>query len=243
MTVTAQVLEQKVLEQVAEDTAELDSGPYGRGRERLCVATRAVQPVADLMRFVVGPDGTAVPDLKGKLPGRGVWVTATYEALGDAIKRRVFARSFKREVQLPADLLERTERLLEQAALDALAMAGKASFAVAGFARVEAALARDEVVALIHAADAAADGVRKLNAALHRRPNAAPVAVIGSLTSAQLDLALGRPNVVHAALLAGPPSDTFLARLRRLERFRTGKPGHKPAAVSNGTDTAAYGIG
>jgi len=123
-------------------------------------------------------------------------------------------------------------------------MAGKASVAVTGFVRVETALASEEVVALIHAVDAAADGVRKLDAALRRRPSMAPVAVIGSLTSAQLDLALGRPNVIHAALLAGPPSDTFLARLRRLERFRTGKPGHQPAAaVPNRADTAAYGIG
>jgi predicted RNA-binding protein YlxR (DUF448 family) len=227
-----------------QDIAELDSGPHGRERERLCVATRTVRPVADLIRFVIGPDGAAVPDLKSKLPGRGVWVTAAHDVLGDAIKRKVFARGFKREVRLPADLLERTERLLERAALDALAMAGKASLAVTGFARVETALASDEVVALIHAADAAADGVRKLDAALRRRLSAAPVAVIGSLTSAQLDLALGRPNVVHAALLAGPPSDTFLARLRRLERFRTGQPGHQPAAaVSNRTDTAAHGIG
>jgi predicted RNA-binding protein YlxR (DUF448 family) len=227
-----------------QDIAELDAGPRGRELERLCVATRKVRPVADLIRFVIGPDGAAVPDLKSKLPGRGVWVTATHDVLGEAIKRKVFARGFKREVRLPADLLERTERLLEQMALDALAMAGKASVAVTGFVRVETALAGDEVVALIHAVDAAADGVRKLDAALHRRPRTAPVAVIGSLTSAQLDLALGRPNVVHAALLAGPSSDTFLARLRRLERFRTGKPGHQPAAaVPNRTDTAAYGTG
>lgn len=208
--------------QAVQDVAELDSGPHGRERERLCMATRAVRPVADLVRFVVGPDGAAVPDIKGKLPGRGVWVTATRDALGDAIKRKVFARGFKRDVRLPTDLLERTERLLEQAALDALAMAGKASLVVAGFAKVETALAHDDVIALIHAADATADGVRKLDAALHRKPRTSLVTVIRGFTSRQLDLALGRPNVIHAALLAGPSSDTFLARLRRLDRFRTG---------------------
>ncbi len=204
---------------------ELDSGPQARDRERLCVATRTVRPVADLIRFVIGPDGEAVPDLKRKLPGRGVWVTATQDALGDAIKRKVFARGFKREVRVAADLAGRTERLLERAALDALAMAGKASLVAAGFAKVEAALAQDNVVALLHAAEAAPDGVGKLDAALRRSPRSGSVAVIRALTSAQLDLALGRPNVVHAALLAGPPSDTFLARLRRLERFRTGDSG------------------
>ncbi len=105
---------------------ELDTGPRDRDRERMCVATRTVRPVTDLIRFVVGPDGEAVPDLKHRLPGRGVWVTGTQDALGDAIKRRVFSRGFKRDVCLPADLLSRTEHLLEKAALDALAIAGKA---------------------------------------------------------------------------------------------------------------------
>src|SRR5208282_789577 len=110
----------------AVNEIELDSGPQARDRERLCVATRTVRPVADLIRFVIGPDGEAVPDLKRRLPGRGVWVTATQDALGDAIKRKIFARGFKREVRLPADLLPRTEHLLERSALDALAIAGKA---------------------------------------------------------------------------------------------------------------------
>ena len=209
----------------AADDIELDSGPQARGSERLCVATRAVRPVADLIRFVVGPNGEAVPDLKRKLPGRGVWVTATQEALGEAIKRKVFARGFKRDVRLPADLLDRTEHLLERSAIEALAIAGKAALVAAGFAKVERALAHDEVVALLHAVEAAADGVDKLDAALRRTPRAASVAVIRCLTSAQLDLALGRSNVIHAALLPGPSSDTFLARLRRLERFRSGDPG------------------
>jgi uncharacterized protein len=173
---------------------------------------------------VVGPDGVAVPDLKRKLPGRGVWITATREALEDAIKRKALARGFKREVRLKPDLVAQTGQLLERAVLDALAMAGKAGLVATGFTKVETALAHDDVVALLHAAEAAADGVRKLDAARRRRPQDRPIAVIGSLTSAQLDLALGRPNVIHAALLAGPPSDTVLARLRRLERFRTGDP-------------------
>jgi predicted RNA-binding protein YlxR (DUF448 family) len=175
-----------------------------------------------LIRFVVGPDGEAVPDLKHKLPGRGVWVTATQAALGEAIKRKVFTRGFKREVRLPPDLVGRTEQLLERAVLDALAIAGKARNIVTGFAKVEAALERDDVVLLVHAAEAAEHGVKKLDATLRRSPQRRPVAVTRILTSAQLDLALGRPNVVHAALITGPSSDTVLARLRRLERFRNG---------------------
>ena len=214
---------------------ELDKGPRENGRERLCVATRTVRPVDDLIRFVVGPDGEAVPDLKRKLPGRGVWVTATQDALREAIKRKVFARCFKRDVRLPADLVGRTALLLEQAVLDALAIAGKGGQVVTGFAKVENALTRETVKALVHAAEAAPDGVRKLDAALRRSERSDAVVVIRILTSAQLDLALGRPNVVHAALLAGPSTDTLLARLQRLERFRTDDPaqtGRKAAGAA-----------
>ena len=205
--------------------AELDNGPQSRERERMCVLTREVRPVADLIRFVVGPDGAAVPDLKSKLPGRGVWVTATRDALAEAVKRKALVRGFKREVRLNADLVTQTGQLLEQAVLDSLAMAGKAGLVATGFGKTEAALADEDkrIIGLIHAADAALDGVRKLGAALRRRDSGDQVAVITSLTTVQLDLALGRPNVVHAALLGGPASDTFLARLRRLERFRSGE--------------------
>jgi len=213
---------------------ELDDGPHARERARLCVATRTVCPVADLIRFVVGPDGEAVPDVKCKLPGRGVWVTGTRAALEDAIKRKVLARGFKRDVRLPADLAARTERLLQQAALDALGIAGKAGLVVAGFSKAAAALESEEAVALLHAADASPEGVRKLDAVLRRHPEK-PLPVIEFLTSAQLDLALGRPNVIHAALLAGSASDTFLSRSRRLERYRTGGAGDRSNQAGKGS--------
>jgi len=203
----------------------LDQGPrrIPAGSERLCAATGAVTPVADMIRFVVGPDGTVVPDIRRRLPGRGIWITATRPALRSALARKAFARSFKRDVRAAPDLVELTERLLERSALDALAMAHKARRTVTGFAKVEAALLRqDRVVGLLHAADAGNDGVRKLNAALRQRPDAENIAVIGTFAITQLDLAFGRSNVVHAVLVAGPESDAVLTRLARLERFRTG---------------------
>jgi hypothetical protein len=206
---------------------ELDRGPRAGERTRMCAVTREIRPLSELIRFVVGPDGAAVPDVKTKLPGRGLWITASREALGEAIKRKVFGRGFKREVRLPPDLADQTERLLERAVLDALAMAGKAGSVAAGFAKTEAALEHEEVIAVLHAAGASADGVRKLQARAQRYRSGVPPAEIGFLTTAQLDLALSRPNVVHAALLAGPASETFLARCRRLERFRTGDQQHQ----------------
>jgi predicted RNA-binding protein YlxR (DUF448 family) len=187
--------------------------------------------VSQMIRFVVGPAGEAVPDIKRKLPGRGIWIDATRTAIEDSVKRNVFARGFKRDVKAAKDLAAQTDRLLEAAALDALAIAGKAGLVVGGFAKVEAALGRDGVQALIHASDAAIDGKRKLTGALHRNRAEKPqeIAVVDIFTGMQLDLALNRPNVVHAALLAGPGSETFLARAARLARYRTG---NSPDAVS-----------
>ena len=215
-----------------ERTSELDGGPRARERERMCAATRAVRPVSDLIRFVVGPEGEAVADVKGKLPGRGIWITGTRDALSEAIKRKAFARGYKREVRLPLDFVARTERLLESAVLDALAVAGKAGLVAAGYVKAEKRLEAGDVVALLHAVEASPEGTRKLDA-VWRRQSGQPPVVIGFLTSAQLDLALNRPNVIHAALLAGPGSETILARCRRLERFRTGDQNNRPEGLAD----------
>ena len=216
-------------------TEELDAGPRkgGPGAERLCAASRAVKPVDDLIRFVVGPQGV-VPDLKRKLPGRGLWISADKHTLRDAVAKNVFARGFKREIAVSPALVEETERLLLRSALDALAIAGKAGQVVIGFAKVEAAVARARLAGLVHACDAGADGVAKLSGALRHRPDADQVKLVRDFSSAQLDLALGRSNVVHAALLAGPATDTFLARLARLERFAAGETAQGTTAAKGG---------
>jgi uncharacterized protein len=210
------------------DHSETDAGPRSTaaGAERLCVATRRVTPVAGMIRCVVGPDGEVVADLRRKLPGRGVWVTATRAAVETAVKRKAFGRGFRRDVRVPVDFAGRIEALIERAALDALGLANKAGLVVAGTTRVEAALGADRVVGLVHAADAAADGVRKIAAATrhHLGEDADALPVVTAFTSLQLDLALGRSNVVHAALLAGGASDGFLARSHILERYRTNGP-------------------
>jgi uncharacterized protein len=217
-----------MLAQPMEDA--LDAGPRAaaRGTERLCAATGTVRPIDDMIRFVLSPDGAAVPDLKRRLPGRGIWITATRAALDSAIARKAFSRSFKCEVRIAPDLIDSTERLLERGALDALAIAYKAGRMTVGFAKVEASLDEGDAGALIHASDAAPDGVRKLNAAARRNDDNRSVALIRAFTTAQLSLALGRPNVVHAALLGGPESRTFVARAARLERFRTGDGRDRP---------------
>jgi len=170
-----------------------------------------------------------VPDLKRKLPGRGVWVTARRDLLAAAAKRGAFARALKADVTVAPDLATQVEGLIERSLLDALAIARKAGQVVAGYAKVEAAAEHGEAVGFLHAREAAAEGVRQLTAAVRRGygADAGNVVVIDAFTSVQLDLALARPNVIHAALLAGRASDTVLARWRTLERFRMGDLGRQ----------------
>src|SRR5262245_37679319 len=131
-------------------------------RERLCVATREVRPVGELLRFVVGPDGSVVPDLKRRLPGRGVWITARRHLVEEAVRRRMFGRAFKADVSVPAGLVDELDRLLERSALNALSIAHKARLVVLGFAKVETAVATAPLVALIRARDAGEEGGRRL---------------------------------------------------------------------------------
>lgn len=225
---------------IAQDTTaqndELDRGAtsVAAGAERFCALTRELKPVAEMIRFVVGPAGDAVPDVKRKLPGRGIWITATRDAVTDAVKRNVFPRGFKRDLKVSRELPAEVEQLLAKAALDALAIAGKAGNVVAGSAKVVAALGGDGVRALIHAADAAPDGKRKLNAALQRNisPGQREITLIEAFNGPDLDLALNRSNVVHAAVLAGPASETFLTRVARLTRYRSGKSPDSISAVA-----------
>jgi uncharacterized protein len=205
-------------------TDDTDAGPRQKARaERMCASTRQVRPVDELIRFVIAPDGAVVADLKRSLPGRGLWLTASRQVITDAAKRGVFAKGFKRDVKADPSLADETERLIIKSLMDALAMAGKAGVVLSGFSKVEAALERGEAVALIHASDAAPDGVRKLNAVVRRESvsHSGDLPVVTELASAQLDLALGRSNVIHAALLAGPAGNTFLKRCESLARFRT----------------------
>ena len=208
--------------------ADLDDGPrsHKSATTRMCAVTRQVRPIDDLIRFVVSPSGEVIPDLKRKLPGRGMWITASHGAVAEAARRHHFSRGFKRDVRVLPALADETGRLLARGALDALAMVAKAGQAVSGFAKVEEALVRSQAIALLHASDGAADGIRKLDAIVKKMAadsrESQEIPVITALASAELDLALGRSNVIHAALLAGPASKTFLSRSQTLVRYRDG---------------------
>ncbi len=187
--------------------------------ERTCVVTRQTLPVEALIRFVVAPDGTVVADLRRRLPGRGVWVTADADHVATAERKGLLTRAFDGPARVEPGLAGRVEGLLRAAAVGALALARKAGTLVGGYTKVEAALSQGSAVGLIHAAEAGADGVAKLDSAARRRFGEDGLAIIRLLTAEDLDLAFGRTNVIHAALLAGPASTNLLARIRDLDRF------------------------
>ena len=215
----------------ADTSPDLDNGPRTEksATTRMCAVSRTARPIDELIRFVVSPQGEVIADVKRKLPGRGLWISASRQAVAEAVRRHQFSRGFKREVRVAAALAADTEVLLVRNAVEALAIAAKAGEVICGFSKVEAALrarqSGNAIGALIHAADGAPDGIRKLdalarqNAGIHGESAQFPT--ISALTSAELDLALGRLNVVHAALLAGPASKTFLSRSQILVRYRS----------------------
>jgi predicted RNA-binding protein YlxR (DUF448 family) len=118
---------------------------------RRCAVTRKSRPKDELLRFVLAPDGTVVPDLKERLPGRGVWLTAAHDSVTEAAKRNVFARALKAEVKVPEGFAANVDRLVADAALGAFALANKAGEVVFGSAKVEEAIAKGQVLALVHA--------------------------------------------------------------------------------------------
>jgi predicted RNA-binding protein YlxR (DUF448 family) len=214
--------------------------------ERTCAVTRAKLTPADLIRFVRAPDGTITPDLANRLPGRGVWVTLDRSAVELAAKRNAFARSLKRDVIVPDDLAGLVERLLVTRSIQALALANKAGLVVAGFAKVEAQIATGAVAVLLHAGDASHDGAAKLDGKLRARASLEAMAaasetgtdasthstarpprsaeIVTGLTIRELSLALGRENVVHAAVINGGAARYFLTEIQRLKRYRSHHP-------------------
>lgn len=194
-----------------------------RSPERTCIMTHAKGLPADMIRFVIGPGAIVVPDIRRKLPGRGVWVTARAGHVAEAVKRQAFSRGFKAKVVASETLAAEIEALLMKDCLQALSLASKAGQVVSGFAKVEEAIASGAIAGLVHAADCGADGVRKLGQSLRRRygdERARPRVKL--FRSGQLDLALGRANVIHAALIEGTASEGFLERCRKLTLYRSG---------------------
>jgi predicted RNA-binding protein YlxR (DUF448 family) len=194
---------------------------------RTCALTRLEKPVEDLIRFVLGPDGTIVPDTDAKAEGRGVWISLSHEAVAEAVRKKAFAKSLKENVDVPPDLADLTRLRLEQRFTAALAMARKAGQFTSGGMKVKSAIEGGQLIALVLATDGAEDGKKKMLGALRalnhaRREGSAvgkQVPHFELLSSVQLGLALGLENVIHAALMTGAAAQSALDKANRLARY------------------------
>ena len=187
------------------------------GPLRRCIVTREVLPKESLVRFVVGPAADAVPDVAGKLPGRGLWVKAERAVLASAVAKNLFAKAARQSVTVPADLVDRTVVLLSRRCLDLIGLARRAGQAVCGFEKVRDALRNGRVGLLLAAADGAADGRGKLEALAGELP------ILAQFTVAELSAALGRENVVHAALAPGRLAERLIVDSARLAGLHADK--------------------
>ncbi|PJE27605.1 hypothetical protein SAMN06297129_0447 [Pseudooceanicola antarcticus] len=183
------------------------------GPDRKCIVTGEVAPKSGLIRFVVGPEGQVFPDLAGKLPGRGIWVSSTREAIETAAKKKLFSRSAKTQVTVPEGLADMVEGLQAKRVCELLALARKSGDAVAGYEKVKDMLAKEEASTLIQASDGSERGKSKLSTPY--RGN-----FIGWLTANELGLAFGRETVIHAALGTGGLSKRVVEEAARLKGLR-----------------------
>ena len=190
-------------------------------RERRDIVSGEIMPEHRLIRFVAAPDGTIVPDAAAKLPGRGLWVEATRKAIATAVKKKLFARAAKAPVIATADLADRAEKALLARIVGDLGIARRSGTLVLGFDNVLRALDGPKAppTLLIEASDGSKDGKRKLYNAAHAR-DLKPV-VVECLTSTELGLALGRENVIHAAVHPGGLAERLTLDAVRLQSLRT----------------------
>jgi len=195
------------------------------GNSRRDIASHDSVSRDGLIRFVVGPDGYVVPDLKETLPGRGLWLKADAESLRLAIKKNLFSRAAKKAVRAPDGLEALVPALLRKRLLEQLGLARREGNLVTGFEKVATMLklgraapnATGRAVWLIEAEDGAEDGRGKLLNICHGQTPA--VALCGLFSNEELSLALGLENVIHAALGDGPRGRAFSREAMRLGGF------------------------
>lgn len=190
------------------------AGTKNHVSDRRCIVTGESQPRAGLIRFVAGPDGVVVPDILERLPGRGMWVSASGRALDLAQKKNPFSRAAKAKVAVPDNLRALVDDLLVQRVVSLISLARKSGDAICGYEKVRGALTTDWAVVLLQAADGSADQKRKL------RPPNGQNTYVSCLKSSELGLAFGREYVIHAALGASGLTESVLLDAKRLAGVR-----------------------
>ncbi len=209
------------------------------GSQRTCILTRRTAPRAELIRLALGPDGQVAPDVRARADGRGAWIgvgrTALEAAQAKGKLKGALARAFKTgALDIPADLGERIEAALRQAALDRLGLEARGGTLLTGSEKIDEAARRGKVHLLIHASDAGADGNRSLDQAW--RVGGGPErGLVFPLPRTILSMALGRENVVHVALTDSAAARRVAHAIARWQAF------FDPDAGLDGANAAGSG--
>ena len=195
---------------------------------RMCIVTRESGSQDELIRFVAAPDGTVVADLKRQLPGRGCWVKAERALVEKAVAKKFFARALKADVKADATLADDVDRLLAEQLAGMMNMARKAAQFISGATKTEQAVRGLAALAVFHAADAAADGVRKIDQARKAMSFVADdemeIPSFRPFTGAEMEGLLGSNAFIHAAALAGQAGEGVVKRAIMLEKYRGSVP-------------------
>ncbi len=199
--------------------------------ERRCIVTGESGPKPGLVRFVVGPEAQVVPDVLGRLPGRGIWVSADRAAIEKAAAKGLFSRAARRQVTAPADLADQVEAGLTRRVVDLISMARKAGEAVTGFEKVKDWLVAGRAAVLIQASDGSAREAARL------RPPEGEASFIGCLTAGEIGLSFGRERAIHGALAAGGLTERIVEDAARLAGLRGMAQGERFGGGSAGKDT------
>jgi predicted RNA-binding protein YlxR (DUF448 family) len=181
--------------------------------------TGAIQAKAAMVRFVAAPDGSIVPDVACRLPGRGLWLTARRDIVHAAVAKRLFGRAAREPVTVSGDLADRVEFLLRQRCIDLIGLARRSGKAVAGYEKVRAALRDGEAAVLLAAADGGESGREKVRALGPDLP------LVEALSAAELAAAFGREHVVHAMVGPGRLAKALVVDAARLVGFRAAPTG------------------
>nr|WP_243451163.1 DUF448 domain-containing protein [Sphingosinicella sp. CPCC 101087] len=225
--------------------SEVDGDPAD-GPERTCILTRRTAGRDALIRLALGPDGQVAPDVRARAPGRGAWIGVdrpTLEAAQAKGKLRgALTRAFKTgDLLVPDDLGERIEAALRQTVLDRLGLEAKSGNLISGSDKIEVAARRGQVRLLIHAADAAEEGRRRLDQAWRigsDEEGSGRQGLVFPLGRTILSLALGRENVVHVAIVNGAAAARVGHAIDRWRAFlgREAGLGAAPAEATNARD-------
>jgi len=192
--------------------------------KRTCIVTSQSTYKDELIRFVLGPDDLVVPDLKEKLPGRGVWVMNDKSIVQKAMDNNKFAAGFRQKVNVKEQMAFDIEELLLTGIVNGLSIAKKSGLVITGFSKVDALARRGDAKLVFHASDGREDGVGKIKSALlagqlagsNKKKTREPFV---RLTSQLLDKALGTSNAVHVALITGGATASLKAQIVRMEKY------------------------